>query len=53
VRLIRYQDLDEIADPAAPDATAARLFAGDNGFGKTQLCVQFASRGVQMIATEP
>jgi hypothetical protein len=38
---------------AAPSANRARLFARDDGLGKTQLCVQFATGGVQVIATEP
>jgi hypothetical protein len=37
----------------APSSTAARLFARDNGAGKTQLCVWFATGDVQVLATEP
>jgi hypothetical protein len=45
-------DLSEIIDAAAP-GNAARLFARNNGSGKTQLCVRFKSGAVQVIATEP
>ena len=41
------------ADPAAPAANGARLYLKDNGAGKTQLCVRFATGAVQVIATEP
>lgn len=41
------------ADPAAPAADRARWFVKDNGAGKTQLCVRFATGAVQVIATEP
>jgi hypothetical protein len=37
----------------APNSGEARLFAKTNGWGKTQLCVQFASGAVQTLATEP
>lgn len=43
----------EIADPAAPAANEARLYVKDNGAGKTQLAVRFATGVVQVIATEP
>jgi hypothetical protein len=43
----------EIAEPAAPAANGFRLFAKDNGAGKTQLCVRFASGATQVLATEP
>lgn len=49
-----FCDLAELAaDPAAPAANSARLYAKDNGAGKTQLCVRFATGAVQVIATEP
>jgi len=34
-------------------ANAAILFTRDNGAGKTQLCVQFGTGSVQILATEP
>lgn len=43
----------EISDPSAPAANGARLYARDNGAGKTQLVVRFNSGAVQVIATEP
>ena len=43
----------EISDPAAPAANAGRLYFRDNGAGKTQLVVRFASGAVQVVATEP
>jgi len=43
----------EQADPAAPVADEAVVYARDNGAGKTQLCVRFATGAVQVIATQP
>jgi hypothetical protein len=43
----------ERADPAAPAANQAVVYARDNGSGKTQLCVRFATGSVQVLATEP
>jgi hypothetical protein len=37
----------------APSSGSMRLFARDNGRGKTQLCVEFATGTVQVLATEP
>lgn len=48
-----YVEFREVADPAAPAANRARLFARDNGAGKTQLCVRFPTGAVQVLATEP
>lgn len=45
--------VDEMVAPAAPAADQARLFAQDNGAGKTQLAVRFATGAVQVLATEP
>lgn len=49
-----WQQFTEIitTDPV-PALNGAALFAKDNGFGKTQLCVRFASGATQVIATEP
>lgn len=41
------------ADAGAGAANTARLYCRDNGAGKTQLCVRFATGAVQVIATEP
>lgn len=43
----------EIADPSAPAANEVRLYAKDNGSGKTQLCARFNTGAVQCFATEP
>ena len=43
----------EISDADAPAANGARLYARDNGAGKTQLVVRFATGAIQVIATEP
>jgi hypothetical protein len=48
-----YMDMREQTDPAAPAANFARMFTRDNGSGKTQLCVRFATGAVQVISTEP
>lgn len=48
-----HEVVEQGSDPAAPAANGARLFAKDNGSGKTQLCVRFNSGAVQVIATEP
>jgi hypothetical protein len=39
--------------PSAPAANGYRIFAQDNGAGKTQLMVLFASGAAQQIAIEP
>ena len=39
--------------PAAPAANGYRIFAQDNGAGKTQLMVIFASGAAQQLAIEP
>ena len=39
--------------PAAPSANGYRIFAQDNGAGKTQLMVIFASGAAQQLAIEP
>ena len=50
----RHIELTELAtDPAAPATDGARLFTRDNGAGKTQVCVRFATGAVAVLATEP
>ncbi len=39
--------------PAAPAANGYRMFAQDNGGGKTQLMVIFASGAAQQLAIQP
>jgi len=45
--------VEQSSAPSAPAANKARLFAQDNGAGKTQLCVRFNTGATQVIATEP
>lgn len=47
-----YLKLTEIADPASPGSDVAYLFVKDNGAGKTQLCVKFASGASIALATQ-
>ncbi len=49
--LMRF--MAEISDPAAPSSNQAKVYLRDNGSGKTQLCVRFATGAVQVLATEP
>jgi hypothetical protein len=46
-----FIDLVEIPSTTVP-ANTARLFARDNGAGKTQLLVQFATGAAKVLATE-
>lgn len=48
-----YIGMTEITAPVAPAANGARLYVRDNGAGKTQLVVVFATGAVQVIATQP
>jgi hypothetical protein len=41
------------AAPAAPAADGVRIYAKDDGGGKTQLCARFATGAEQCFATEP
>jgi len=43
----------EITAPAAGATNSGRVFFRDNGSGKTQYCVIFATGAVQVLATEP
>lgn len=45
--------MNEQADPDAPAADEAVIYTRDNGSGKTQVCVRFATGAVQVLATEP
>jgi hypothetical protein len=47
-----YEGAEQTA-PSAPAANRYRIFAQDNGAGKTQLMVIFASGAAQQIAIEP
>ena len=51
--LAGYMDIDEIAGVPTPAPDFARLYAQDNGSGKTQIVVQFSTGALQILATEP
>jgi hypothetical protein len=51
--LVGFYEGTEQSAPAAPAANGYRIFAQDNGAGKTQLMVRFASGASQQIAIEP
>jgi len=46
-------EFDEMTAPGAGAANTARLYAVDNGAGKTQLAVVFNTGAVQILATQP
>lgn len=48
-----FHDFVERATPSAPGINTARLFAQDNGVGRTQLCARFNTGATQCFATEP
>ena len=48
----RHIELEESSDPGAAPANKGRPFLRDNGSGKGQLCIQFATGGPVVIATE-
>jgi hypothetical protein len=48
-----YVAFSEASDPGLASVNTVRQFARDNGAGKTQLCVQFPTGAVQVLATEP
>jgi pectate lyase-like protein len=49
-----YQEMISVSiDPGGPSTGKARLFMRDNGSGKTQFCVRFATGAIHVLATEP
>ena len=48
-----YVEGSEMTAPAAPATNGFRIFAEDNGAGKTRLMVQFATGAAQQLAIEP
>lgn len=48
-----FMETIEITAPSAPSANGVRIYAQDNGAGKTQLMARFASGAAQQIAIEP
>lgn len=50
----QFLELEELdADPDAPAANRVRLYAKDNGAGKTGLYARFNTGAVQQVAVEP
>jgi hypothetical protein len=47
----RFLEFKEISTPGAPDANRAKIFARDNGSGRTQLCVRFSNGTIRVLAT--
>jgi hypothetical protein len=48
-----YMEMTEMTAPAAPAANQVRIYAEDNGSGKTRLMARFATGAAQQIAIEP
>lgn len=48
-----YFEMTEQTAPAAPSANGVRIYAVDNGAGKTQLMALFSSGAAQQIAIQP
>lgn len=48
-----YNQLTEMTAPSAPATNSVRIYAEDNGSGKTRLMALFASGVAQQIAIEP
>jgi hypothetical protein len=53
LRASALQGTEKASDPAAPAANTGILYFRDNGSGKTQLCVRFATGAIQVVATQP
>jgi len=48
-----YMQIYEMTAPAAPAANSVRIYAEDNGAGKTRIMALFATGAAQQIAIEP
>lgn len=48
-----YLAMAERTDPGVSSTNQGWIYVRDNGAGKSQLCVQFSSGAVQVIATQP
>jgi hypothetical protein len=46
-------EMQEVTAPAAPATNNVRIYAEDNGAGKTRLMALFATGAAQQIAIEP
>jgi hypothetical protein len=55
IKLASNLDLELVESSSAPSAVvnSARIYAVDNGSGKTQLMVRFGTGASQQIAIEP
>lgn len=49
----KYTEMAEMTAPAAPAANKVRIYAEDDGTGKTRLMARFATGAAQQIAIEP
>lgn len=49
----QYLQFGEMTAPSAPDANNVRIYAEDNGSGKTRLMARFATGASQQLAIEP
>ena len=53
VLITGVQEMPEVSAPAAPSANRVKIYAEDNGAGKTRLMAIFPSGAAQQIAIEP
>lgn len=53
VSLTQWLEMVEITAPAAPAANGVRIYAVDNGAGKTRLMALFSSGAAQQLAIQP
>ena len=53
VKATGYAELTEMTAPAAPAANNVRIYAEDNGAGKTRLMAHFATGAAVQVAIEP
>ena len=50
---VEYHQMTEMTAPSAPATNSVRIYAEDNGSGKTRLMALFATGAAQQIAIEP
>jgi hypothetical protein len=48
-----YEEITEMTAPSAPAANKVRLYADDNGSGKTRIMALFSSGVAQQVAIQP
>jgi hypothetical protein len=51
--VVDYLEFGEMTPPASPAGNKVRLFAKDNGSGKTQICALFPTGAVVELGIEP